>query len=295
LTKTYIRLVNLNLLDNCRDRSSTPGMKTKTIIFVTHYNPDLDACMTIWLLKRFRYPEATHVVEFVSMGNRLPSNQLSRADDIVYVDTSGGKYDHHNKHEHACSAVKVMEEMDLKDDLAIKRMVDYALSVDSGEVISGEVTSFDLLNIIEGLNVIYHSNPAAVVEVATSCLEGIYISLKQSIESERELKEAKIFRTRWGKGAGVVTSNRKTRYLAHRRGFKVFVYVDSLTGYRGFTAPGNSEVDFSSIFRKVKKLEPRVDWYLHTSRQLLLCGSGKAPNKKLSSLSLEQLINLIRT
>ena len=266
----------------------------KRIVFVTHYNPDLDGCVAIWLLKKFGFPQAEHIIKFVPMGGKLPCEEVRNGDEVIYVDTSGGKYDHHETEEYVSSASMAMKEVAPTNDVAIERMVDYALAVDHGKVLNTDVSTFDLVNIIEGLNRVQHREPGVVVDIVICCLDGIYRSLTELIEAERELEKAVFFTTRWGKGAGAVTSNRKTRYLAHRQGIKVFVYVDEVSGYRGFTASGDSPVDFSVLAERIRGLEPEADWYLHTSRRLLLCGSGKAPNRKLSSMPLERMIDLVK-
>lgn len=268
--------------------------KNRKIILVTHLNPDLDACMAVWLLKRFVFPKEDYIIEFVTMGEKLPLSKVSEGDEVIYIDTSGAKYNHHDTDEYVCATSLVMEDLSLEKDLAIRRMVEYILAADHGKILDVDVNDFDLINTLEGLNELHPNHPEFVVDIVLSCLDGIYISLKQLIEAEKELGKITLFEAKWGKGAGIVSANPKIRYLAHRAGFKVFIYVDPVHGYSGFTAPGISDVDFSDVFKKLKNMEPGADWFLHSSKQLLLCGSGKAPNRKLSSLSLGQMIDLIK-
>lgn len=264
------------------------------LVFVTHHNPDLDACMAIWLLKRFAFRKEDSVLKFVPMGKKLASSEAEKGNKIIYVDTSGGKYDHHDTKEYVCAASLVMEDLGLNSNLAIKRMVKYALATDHGKISSVDVNNFDLVNALEGLNELYYDHPEVIVKTILPCLDGIYESLKHQIEAEEEFKKAIVFKTKWGKGAGVISPNRKVRYLAHRKGFQVFIYINPAYGYRGFTAPGNSDVDFSELFEKLRSIEPEADWFLHSGKKLLLCGSGKAPDKKLSSLVLEKMIDLVK-
>jgi hypothetical protein len=265
----------------------------KKIILVTQKNPDLDACMAIWLLKRFALPDKDCQVQFVPMGKKLKPEVESKS-KVIYVDTSGGKYDHHDTNEYVCAASLVAKDFKLEKDQAIKRMLEYTLKVDHGLLYEIDVNDFDLINIIEGLNIINPKNPKIVVTLIEQCLDSIYISLKNQIEAENEFKKVHIFETKWGKSAAIITSNKRVRYIAHRKGFQVYIFVDPIKGYRGFTSPGDSDVNFCELFDKLRFIEPEADWFLHSSKGLLLCGSAKAPDRKLSSLTLEKMINLVK-
>jgi len=268
--------------------------ETKGVVLVTHLNPDLDACTAVWLLTRYVFPESEYQYEFVPVGPERKAINTAERERIIYIDTGGGRYDHHATSDYVCAASLIAKDYSIRDPAATE-MIEYALAVDHGKVVGADVGSFDLVNIIEGLNKLYPDSPKLVLEVTLSCLDAVHTNLSDLLEAEEYLKRATFFKTEWGKGVGVVTSNMKTRYLAHRRGFEVFVYVDPEHGYRGFMAPGNSKADFSAIYREIVELEPGADWFLHSSKQLLLCGSSKAPDKRPSSLSLEQMIDLVRS
>jgi len=268
--------------------------KVNKLVIVTHVNPDLDSCLAIWLIKRFVFPNKEIIIKFVSMNEKIPPSEVKNGYEVIYVDTGHGKYNHHNTSKYVCAASLVMKDFTLEKNEAIKNMVNYALIIDHGKNLNKEVSDFDLINVIEGLNNIYKQNPEMVVEKCIYFLDGIYYSLKQKIVAEKELEKAITFKTKWGKGIGITTSNPKVRYLAHKKGYKVFINVDPIYKYRSFLSPGNSDVDYSELYEKIKKIEPNSEWFLHSSKQLLLCGSKKAPNKKLSNLSLQQMINLLK-
>ena len=65
------------------------------------------------------------------------------------------------------------------------------------------------------------------------------------------------------------------------------------TAFRGYKARSQNGVDFSSLFDRISMLEPEADWFLHSSKELLLCGSPKAPDRRLSKLALQRLVELI--
>ncbi|MGH7404556.1 MAG: chromate resistance protein ChrB domain-containing protein [Candidatus Methylomirabilales bacterium] len=259
------------------------------MIIVTQLNPDLDACMGVWLLRRFGGHKDAKL-RFVSTGDKISD---VRDQEFLYVDTSGGKYDHHHDDRFVCAASLILEDLRLQADEALNEMVRFALYVDHGLLMGRDLGQFNLVHIIQGLNRSFPDNPWKVVEIAESVLDGLYEYTKEFLEAKRELEKGTRFDTNWGSGLGVETANKQVRYLAYENGHKVFVFVDPKRGFRGYQAPGFSGIDFSDLFQKIKQREPDADWFLHSSKELLLCGSAKAPNKRLSRLSLRELIELI--
>ncbi len=254
---------------------------------VTQFSPDLDACLSVWLLRRFGgYADAE--VRFVSTGSRLPDDS-----DVIYVDTSGGKYDHHDTNERVCAASLVLHDLKLESDEALRQLVEFAILIDHGLLMDKDLGRFNVVHMVYGLNRIYPNSPEKVVEVSSRVFDSLYAHLWDEIRAADDFEGAIRFETKWGSGVGVETSNRQVRYLAHYRGFRVFVFVDPKTGFRGFQSPGGSGVDFTETYERLRQLEPGADWFLHASKELLLCGSAKAPEKRLSGLSLRELVALI--
>lgn len=257
---------------------------------VTQLSPDLDACLSVWLLKRFGGYEDAELA-FVSTGDRL--HGLDSA-EVLYVDTSGGKYDHHDTNERVCAASLVLQDLKLESDPALKHLVDFTILVDHGLLLDRDIDQFNVVHVIYGLNRVFPNSPENVIQISTRVFDALYAYLSDQIPAEKEFARAIEFTTRWGAGAAAITSNSQVRYLAHHRGFVVFVFVDSQTEFRGFQSPGGSGVDFTETYERIKGLEPDADWFLHSSKELLLCGSAKAPNKRLSRLPLETLVSLVR-
>lgn len=261
------------------------------MIIVTQLSPDLDACMAVWLLKRFGQKEHKEAkVQFVSMGESVANVP---EEELVYVDTGGGAFDHHNTDAYVCAASLVLDHLKLHNDKALKEMVDYTLKADHGLLIKQEISDFDVINIISGLNKMYTDSPKKVVEACLVIFDALYISIKRRVKATEEINRAKQIKTKWGLALAIETDNQYVRYLAHKKGFNVFVFINPDKGYRGFMAPGKSGVDFSPIYNKLVNLEPEADWFLHSSKELLLCGSYTAPRKKLSKLTLDKLIELV--
>ena len=258
-------------------------------MIVTHANPDFDCIVATWLLKRFCGMEDTEI-RFIKFGE--PVHQEYKG--AVFVDIGKGEYDHHHRKDFVSSAILVLEKFNLQNDPVLKQLADIARNIDHGlpdERIKG---SINLVNVITGLNILYPDDPARVMIVAFDCLDAIYKQSSKSIHFGEELQKGIKFLTKWGPGIGIETHNREVRGYCHRRGYVVFVYVDPVTQYRGFAAPGGKGVDLSEVYEKIKTLEPDSDWYLHFSKDLLICGSDKATNYKLSKLELDELIDLVK-
>ncbi|MFC1799296.1 hypothetical protein ACFL2Z_00075 [Candidatus Eisenbacteria bacterium] len=281
------------------NRKRVPPNSKADVSIVTHLTPDLDACMAIWLLTRLVYRDLEMDLEFIPLGAGSSLQALVLQEEhqgqVVFVDIGGGRYDHHDTADYVCAASLVMKDHSLENDPVLRSMVEYALAVDHARIREGEDRGFSLVNIINGLNSTFPRDPQRVVRLVLTCLDGIYASLQQEAKAASELDGLVTFMTKWGRGAGCVSSNPSTRSLAHQLGYVVYIYIDPDSGYRGFTAPAGSGVDFGDVARRIRRLEPEADWFLHSSGELLLCGSRKAPFERQSKLSLVQLIALVKT
>jgi hypothetical protein len=113
----------------------------KTI--VTHYAPDVDACTSIWLLKRFLPDWEDAQVAFVPAGDTLNGEIVDSDPDVLHVDTGMGILDHHQTGENTCAAKRVTEyiskfkksgsknkENKSFPDLALERMIEIVNDID---------------------------------------------------------------------------------------------------------------------------------------------------------------------
>lgn len=258
-------------------------------MIVTHKNPDLDCIVATWMLKKFCDMEDEEI-KFIRFGEPIPSEY----EGAIFVDIGGGKYNHHQREDYVSSATIILEKFDLQNDPVLNRLANVARMIDHGLFDKNTKEFQNLLDIINGLNKIYSNEPLKVMEIVFECLDAIYEQKSRLNNVKKEFNRGIKFKTKWGPGIGIKTHLREVRWYSHNKGYIVFVYVDPVTKYRGFAAPGGKEVDFSKVYEKVKSLEPEAEWYLHFSKDLLICGSDKALNKKLSNIKLEELINLVK-
>jgi len=258
-------------------------------MIVTHSNPDFDCIVATWLLKRFCGMNDSEI-KFIKFGGSIPIKYK----DAVFVDIGKGEFDHHHRDDFVSSATLILEKFNLQNDSVLKKLADITRRVDHGFFNERAKGILDLINIISGLNTHYPNDPIKVMRIAFECLDAIYKKESQSINFEEEFSKGIKFRTRWGSGIGIESHNLGVREYCYNRGHIIFVYVNPITKYRGIAAKGRKGVDFSEVYERIRTLEPDAEWYLHFSKDLLICGSDKAINKKLSKLTLEELIDVIK-
>lgn len=251
---------------------------------VTHKSPDLDSCVAIWILKRFVYPDYKFNYLFVDVGVRIDNIENS-----IHVDTGGIDYDHHDSDEFISAASLVFHKHKL-DNEALKEIVNYTVQVDHGKTILEETNFMDLTSALTGL---LGADSESTLKSTLIILDGIYSNLVSRQQAEDEINKGIQFKSSLGTGLAFATENPPLRKKVYQAGYDIFLFKDSKTGFAGYKVDGNSKIDLSSLYTKIKEIEPNSDWFLHSSNQLLLCGSSKAPTKKLTKLTLEQLISII--
>jgi hypothetical protein len=257
---------------------------------VTHLHPDLDGLLGLWILIRFG-GVSDYQLAFVPVGTRLDGD-----DTALHVDTGLGEFDHHQTSDDTCSAKLVYERVFRgRTDAAVAELVNFALLTDWYRDPDKTNDPFGLNSAIEGLNELEPKRPERVAESTFQILDALHASLTVQLEAQRETAKGRPFDSRFGPAFAIESSNPHVRELAYRAGARVFVFVDPIDGYRGYKARSQDGVDFTDLFHEVSAREPDADWFLHSSKELLLCGSAKAPDRRLSKLSLDELAALIAT
>jgi len=256
----------------------------KRLTIITHKSPDLDSCVAIWILKRFIHPNARFNYRFVDAGDSVQNIPNS-----IHVDTGGSDYDHHHTSD-LVSAASLVYEKNNFTDLALKRIIKYTIRVDHGKI---KASNYHFLHLVHALNGLIGKDSLSTVNAMITILDGIYNNLVLRHESNIKFKTGIPFNSKLGKGIAFSTENPNIREKTYLKSNQIFLFKDKDTGFAGFKAHGNSTVNFKGLFKEIKKIDPNADWFLHSSNQLLLCGSSKAPQKRLTELDLNQLINII--
>ena len=271
---------------------------------ITHFNPDLDAVTSIWLLKRFFSGWHTAEVDFVK------AEVIKEADlnpEVLYVDVGSGKLDHHQTGEYlSASAVvwkfvqknrsgKPLRELDIK---AVDRLIEVVTQIDNArDLVWPEVTEnrykFYLHTLIAGIRGLAGSDIEAV-NFGLLALEAVFHNLKNKIRAEEEIKTGEKFLTVWGEAVAAETGNEEVLWEGEAEGYVLTMRKDPETGSVRIFARYDSKVDLTSLYNKVKELDPQSDWYLHTSKKMLLNQASVNPGMRPTKLSLETLISLLK-
>ena len=278
-------------------------------IIVTHINPDQDAVSSVWLVKRFFPGWDKSEVKFVPAGKTLDSNPPDNDPEIIHVDTGLGKFDHHTTGDKTvCAAVKVLVEIKEKNYIkekitveALEKMTEIVRSVDHAEERSwpdpmSDKWEFLLEMILDGLKTGYGrlQNPE-LVDFGMTALDGILEAMKEKIKAGAEIAGGVKFNCQWGKSIGVETGNDMVHRLAERMGFSLVAVKDLKRGNVRIYGHPDSQVDLTEIHLAVMAGDREADWFLHASKKLLLNGSRANPSMRPTTLSLSEIIEIIKT
>jgi hypothetical protein len=289
----------------------TPLMSRRLI--VTHHAPDLDACASVWLLKRFdsqHYADAKIV--FVNPGDQISLEEAEahgcQLHEVTHVDTGGGEFDHHQtergrEYISATSlvydhAVKVHPE--LKNDQALLELVQYTTEVDHfGEVHWPDADhprySLMIHELIRGLEFIEPHDDGSQLNFGFQCLDAGYASLTQHYKAREILEtEGEIFELSIGKCLAIETRNDDTIKLAQKRGYVLVIKKDPHLGNLRIKARPDSSVILQPLAEAIKKIDAKGTWYYHASGKMLINGSSKHRDQTPSPLTLDQVIQLVK-
>lgn len=269
-------------------------------IIVTHFNPDLDAVASIWIIKRFLKGWENAEVRFVPAGETYRDQPVDSHPEILHVDTGLGECDHHQTDEYICSTQLCWKKCRQRENEAIVRLSEIVCEVDHGKHVSwpdaeNDRYVFFLEEILGGLNSTYQDDNK-VVEFGLMALDSIFKILKDKIRAEETLEGSGAikFKTEWGKGIGATTDNEAILELGEKMGYSLVVRKDPKRGHVRIYARGDREVDLTKVYHQLKKLDPEATWFLHSSKCLLLNGSTRNPKMKPTRLSLKEIIEVFR-
>lgn len=275
----------------------------KTI--VTHISVDLDAVSSAWLVKRNMPGWEDAQLKFVNAGETLDKKGPDENPEIIHVDTGLGQFDHHQEKNYEMSAAKkVFIYLDKKNYLkvydrdALSRMVDLIAKIDNFQEIhfpnpEADIYDFAIHQIITGLRPVTQ-NDQERCDLMFKILDGTLQVFKNKIKAESEIKEAFTFKSKWGKTFAIESQNEETIKLAQKLGYEMVIRKDPKLGFVRIKTIPSDKLDLTRLYEKVKEADPKADWFLHVSKNMLLNGSSKNPDIKTSNLTLNKLIDIIR-
>ncbi len=274
-------------------------------IIVSHYSPDFDGIPAIWLLKKFHPEFSGAKVAFVPVGDATYNNEpVDSNPDVVHVDCGNGRFDHHQTNAYTCGAKLVYEWLVKEgyvahDDAALSRLVEIVTQLDHGWDSykwcepENDRWEFSLHNILVGWKILYPKQDEKHVEWTMQALDSVYKLLELKVKAEKEIKEGREFKTRWGKGVAVYTNNDAILDVAIKNGFAVVVRKDPGKGYVRVTGSNKHKVDLTRAYEMAKERDPAATWFLHASKVLLRNGSTRNPNMRPSKLTIDQIVEIL--
>lgn len=276
----------------------------KTI--VTHFNPDLDAITSTWLVKKFIPGFSEAEVTFVPAGTTLDNQNPDRDPDIIHVDTGFGKFDHHQTSDRTSATERVFEYLinnefiKKKQGLALRRLVNVVTDIDHfGQVAwpdpANDRYDLNVDSIIDGWRLMYPRESTKVMELGFIVLEALLKQFENKQWAEEVIREeGENFKSSWGKSLGVESTNDEVVHLAQKLGYGLVVRKDPRKGYVRIKASPLGKKKLDGLYKKLLKKDPSATWFLHASGRMILNGSTKSPDMKPSKLKLEEIIRIIK-
>lgn len=259
-------------------------------MIVGHLSPDLDCLCAIWMLRRWNgMMDAT--LRFVPSGQTLDNMPVDSDPHVIHVDTGRGRFDHHAVADHTLSATELVRRAVAADDPVLQRMAEDVTRLDHALAAGG--TAPDICDLIEGYNALYPDAPEAVASAMFGNFDAWYAHEGKQVRLEQAFADRLEFETPWGFGIAMESDDGGSSRLAYGAGAVLYAYRDG-KGNMGIAAKSRAPVDLTPVFHDLKRIDPSADWYLHPSRKLLLCGTPKSPPRVPSSLTLEQLVGVLR-
>jgi len=274
----------------------------KTI--VTHLSVDLDAITACWLIKKYLPGWKDADLAFLPAGSTLGGKQPDADPNIIHVDTGFGKFDHHQTQERT-SASKLFfdflcseELVKDKEQKALEKIVNFANDTDHfGEVYfpqpDNDRYDFCLHQIIFGLRSI-EGNDAKVVELSSKLLDAALQLMKNKVSAEEELKKGYEFKSKWGRSIVLETSNQESIRLGLKSGFSFVATKDPKKGSIRIKTLPEKKYDLTILYDKITKKDKKGTWFFHVSKNMLLNASSKNPNFIPSTITIQQLIEIIK-
>ncbi|KKR71446.1 MAG: hypothetical protein UU14_C0028G0008 [Candidatus Roizmanbacteria bacterium GW2011_GWB1_40_7] len=312
--------------------ATIPYEMNKRKFIVTHANPDQDAVSSIWLIKRFwagwenteilSVPAGETLDSFRQKDSNIYSTISTEKSDIVHVDTGFGEFDHHQTNDDTCAAKLVFEKTiknksgkKIKIDEVeftvkkanyevLERMISFINEIDHfREVYYPEANNdryqFLLSGILDGLNLMYNSTGVGDVQVVSfgmTALDGVYRLLQNKIGAEKEIEErtSVVIPTKFGDAIGFETSNDAVLDISQKNGYAITVRKDPNKQYIRLKCLPEKGIDLTPIYNELKQRDPEASWFLHASRAMVLNGSTKNPSMKPTTLSLDEIMEVIK-
>ena len=278
-------------------------------VLITHVLPHLDDVAAFWLYRKFVPGFDKARIEFVPKTNPETLIDKVKADtdpNYVYVGVGEGKYDEHKGDLNDCSTSLVFKELVAEELigvgnevelLAVEHLVNYVTLVDLGKLRGSKHEEF-------AMGAICHAaypevddkfeKSKKIAKLAFTMLDAVYEECIEIAKVKRDWKKGYEFDSKWGKGFAIETSASGVDSYGYQQGYALMVFINPKNGSRQIKATTTSGADLTHAHEWLKKHDKEADWYLHHSTRLLLCKRTYDESIRLSHLSLEKLVDLVK-
>lgn len=271
---------------------------------VTHQSPDLDACMSVWLIKRYIKGFSTAEVMFVSAGHTLNDEPADKYPNIIHVDTGFGKFDHHQLSSRSSAALRIFEgdlekrRMSEVEKMAISRIVEVVTMIDNFEECllpdaDSDFYDLGLHQIIRGYR-IAHQNDHDVMQWALGALDGYYYIVANKVRAELDIAHGIPFEVGSVHCLGLLSGNEEGVVVAAKQGYELVVRKDPEAGIARIKVRPDSKISLKKLAEYISQNDKNAYWFLHASERMLLNGSRKYNSNKPTRYSLQELITIIK-
>lgn len=244
-------------------------------------------------------------LSFVPAGTTLGGLPPDADENVIHVDTGKGAFDHHQFKERLSATLVVLRYLEAhgllptEDIAALRRLADYATVIDNfGEVEfpdpSADVYDLSLGSLIDGLAAI-EPDDEKLARMSFPLIDASFALLKKKVVAENELNSGISFESNIGKALAIETTSEETVKLAQKKGYQLVARKDPVKGFVRIKTSPNDAYDLGTVYEKIKAADPEADWFLHASRNMLLNGSSKNPGAKPSSLTLQQVTEILKS
>lgn len=265
---------------------------------VTHINPHLDDIFAIWLYKKFHPQFEDSKLEFIS-ANRDSAKDESV--DKIYFGTGGGKFDEHFESKLGeCAGSLVWKDilsshLAPKDEIekkALEELVEWNRLIDTGQAPSSDFSEYSLQSILRP-PVNDDDTSKKSVELGEEILDKLFAIIKNKKKAEADWEKRIEFESSFGNTVAIKSDAVGRAFVKQKKGANLFLMLDPKYGSVQFFTP--KDLDLEPIYKKIKQIDPEADWFLHQSHHMVICGSGSSPDSKISKLSFEQLIDIVKS
>jgi len=275
----------------------------KTI--VTHLSPDLDAIASVWLIKKYLPDWDSAEIKLVPAGTTLNDELPDDNKNIIHVDTGLGHFDHHQTNDDT-SATKLVYKYLIGRDLieekeikTLEKIVEYVNLTDHfAEVFypdpADDRYDFMIRQLVDGLKVI-NREETKLIEIIFQLLEAVLIVFKNKVSAEEEIKNGFVFQSYLGKSLAIESKNEEAVKLALKKGFSLVIRRHPEVGFTRIKTLPNKKFSLKKVYENILKIDKKGSWFFHISEHMLLNGSSGNPKLIPTPLSLNKIIEIIKS